>query len=92
MELDTDPTKLKAKPIIKPKVEPCDDDDELPPPPPPPASGSGEDWEATTPLAAGNPFFTALIAKSHLHPKFQMVSITDLSLVSSFSKSLDTQK
>uniref|UniRef100_A0A0E0L6X1 TF-B3 domain-containing protein n=1 Tax=Oryza punctata TaxID=4537 RepID=A0A0E0L6X1_ORYPU len=68
---DTDPTKLKAKAIIKPKVEPCHDDDELPAPPPP-VSGSDEDWEATTPLTAGNPFFTAVIAKSHLHPKFQM--------------------
>uniref|UniRef100_J3MAN3 Uncharacterized protein n=1 Tax=Oryza brachyantha TaxID=4533 RepID=J3MAN3_ORYBR len=54
---------------IKPKVEPRDDD-ELPAPA---ASWSDEDGEATTPLAAGNPFFTTIIAKSHLHPKFQMV-------------------
>ncbi|KAF0911718.1 hypothetical protein E2562_011716 [Oryza meyeriana var. granulata] len=62
MQQEADPSKLKG--FIKPKVEPCDDDELLPP--------ASEDWEATTPLAAGNPFFTTVVAKSHIHPKFQM--------------------
>uniref|UniRef100_A0A0D9WKZ4 TF-B3 domain-containing protein n=1 Tax=Leersia perrieri TaxID=77586 RepID=A0A0D9WKZ4_9ORYZ len=67
MQADASYTNLTG--IIKPKVESCDDDDELLPAPP--ASGS-EDWEVTTPIGTGNPFFTTVISRSHLRNKYQM--------------------
>ncbi|KAL5223693.1 hypothetical protein ABZP36_010332 [Zizania latifolia] len=55
---------------IKPKLEPCDDEFLRPPVA---VSDSVEGWEAITPLGAGNPFFSIVLSRNHVHKKFLML-------------------
>ncbi|KAL5226085.1 hypothetical protein ABZP36_012724 [Zizania latifolia] len=57
---------------MKPKLEPCDGEF-LPLPATGAVSDSVEGWEAITPLGAGNPFFSVVMARNHVCKKFQML-------------------